>query len=55
MGDPVDVCVPSGNFGNILGVYLARRLGLPIANLICASNEVRALIKPILPIFRTES
>ncbi len=38
-GDPIDVCVPTGNFGNILGAYYARRMGVPIGRLICASNE----------------
>lgn len=42
-GSPIDVCVPTGNFGNILGAYYARKLGTPIARLICASNENRVL------------
>jgi threonine synthase len=37
-GDQVDFCVPSGNFGNILAGYYAKRMGLPIGKLICASN-----------------
>jgi threonine synthase len=40
-GDPVDVCIPSGNFGNILGAFIAKRMGLPLDKLICASNEVK--------------
>ena len=38
-GDPVDVCVPTGNFGNIFAAYLAKASGLPIRKLVCASNE----------------
>lgn len=42
-GHPVDVCVPTGNFGNILGAYYAKRIGVPIGRLICASNENNVL------------
>ena len=42
-GDEVDVCVPTGNFGNILAAYYARRMGAPIARLLCASNENNVL------------
>lgn len=38
LGDKVNVCVPTGNFGNILAAYYAKKMGLPIAKLICASN-----------------
>jgi threonine synthase len=38
MGEPIDVCVPSGNFGNLLAAYYAKRLGTPIDRLLCASN-----------------
>ncbi len=38
-GDPIDVCVPTGNFGNILAAYYAKRMGAPIERLFCASNE----------------
>jgi threonine synthase len=38
-GEPMDVCVPTGNFGNILGAYYAREMGVPIGRLLCASNE----------------
>jgi len=38
-GDRIDVCVPTGNFGNILGAYYAKLMGVPIARLLCASNE----------------
>ncbi len=36
---PVTVCVPTGNFGNILAAWYARRMGAPIGKLICASNS----------------
>lgn len=39
MGTEVDFCVPTGNFGNILAAYYAKRMGLPIRRLHCASNE----------------
>ena len=39
INDPVDFTVPTGNFGDILAGYLARRLGLPVGRLICASNQ----------------
>lgn len=42
-GDPINVVVPTGNFGNILAAYYAKQMGLPIARLICASNENRVL------------
>lgn len=42
-GDPIDVCVPTGNFGNILGAWYARTMGTPIEHLLCASNENRVL------------
>ena len=38
LGDPINVVVPTGNFGNILAAYYAREMGLPIARLVCASN-----------------
>lgn len=38
MGDPINICVPTGNFGNILAAYYAKRMGLPVKTLICASN-----------------
>ena len=37
-GDEVDFCVPTGNFGDILAGYYAKRMGLPVGKLICASN-----------------
>ena len=42
-GDTVNVCVPTGNFGNIFAAYLAKLMGLPIAKLICASNANNVL------------
>ena len=39
LGDWVDVCIPTGNFGNMLGAVYARRLGLPLRRLISASNS----------------
>ena len=39
MGDTVNVCVPTGNFGNIFAAYLAKLMGLPIGKLVCASNK----------------
>ncbi|MGN0817632.1 MAG: threonine synthase [Candidatus Coproplasma sp.] len=38
MGDKIDFCVPTGNFGNILAAYYAKRMGLPVRRLHCASN-----------------
>ena len=37
-GDKIDVCVPTGNFGNIFAGYIAKLMGLPIEKFICASN-----------------
>lgn len=34
-----NVCVPTGNFGNILAAYYAKMMGVPISKLICASNK----------------
>ncbi len=42
-GAPVNVCVPTGNFGNILAAYIAKTAGLPIAKLLCASNANNVL------------
>ncbi len=43
-GDPINITVPTGNFGNILAAYYAKQMGLPAAKLICASNENRVLV-----------
>ncbi|MBQ4351365.1 MAG: threonine synthase [Clostridia bacterium] len=42
-GDPVNIAVPTGNFGNIFAAYLARQMGLPAARFICASNRNNVL------------
>ncbi|MCD8047027.1 MAG: threonine synthase [Clostridiales bacterium] len=42
-GDAINVCVPTGNFGNILAAYYAREMGIPIRRLICASNDNNVL------------
>ena len=43
LGDKVDFSVPTGNFGEILAGYLAKKLGLPVGRLICASNANNVL------------
>ncbi len=43
LGDEVNFSVPTGNFGDILAGYLAKRLGLPVGALICASNANNVL------------
>ncbi len=43
LGEPVNICVPTGNFGNILAAYYAKQMGLPVSKLICASNENNVL------------
>lgn len=42
-GEEINVVVPTGNFGNILAAYYAKNMGIPIAKLICASNENKVL------------
>ena len=42
-GERINVVVPTGNFGNILAAFYAKNMGLPIAKLICASNENKVL------------
>ena len=43
MGQEVNFCVPTGNFGDILAGYLAKKMGLPVGQLICASNANNVL------------
>lgn len=42
-GEKINVVVPTGNFGNILAAFYAKNMGLPIARLICASNDNKVL------------
>ena len=42
-GQPMDVTVPTGNFGNILASWYAKQMGVPIDTIVCASNENRVL------------
>ena len=42
-GDEINVVVPTGNFGNILAGYYAKKMGVPIKKLICASNSNNVL------------
>lgn len=43
LGDRVNFCVPTGNFGDILAGWYAKQMGLPIRKLICASNQNNVL------------
>lgn len=43
LGDKVNIVVPTGNFGNILAAYYAKKMGLPVKTLICASNKNHVL------------
>lgn len=42
-GQPLNIVVPTGNFGNILAAYYAREMGIPVNKFICASNENKVL------------
>ncbi len=42
-GQPMNVVVPTGNFGNILAAYYAKNMGIPVGKLICASNDNKVL------------
>ncbi len=43
LGDEIDFCVPTGNFGDILAGWYAKKMGLPVRKLICASNRNNVL------------
>ncbi len=43
LGELVDYTVPTGNFGDILAGYFAKKLGLPVGKLVCASNKNNVL------------
>lgn len=43
LGQQINVCVPTGNFGNILAAYYSKTMGVPIKTLICASNQNNVL------------
>lgn len=63
MGDPVNFSVPTGNFGDILAGWLAKKMGLPVGRLICASNKNNVLTDFIRtgtydrrrPLYKTDS
>lgn len=42
-GESINIVVPTGNFGNILAVFYAKKMGIPVGKLICASNENKVL------------
>ena len=42
-GEPMNIVVPTGNFGNILAGYYAKQMGIPVNRFICASNENKVL------------
>ncbi len=42
-GEKINICVPTGNFGNILAAFYAYNMGLPVNKLICASNDNKVL------------
>lgn len=42
-GEEINVVVPTGNFGNILAAYFAKKMGLPVKTLVCASNDNKVL------------
>lgn len=43
LGEKINIVVPTGNFGNILAAYYAKRMGIPVNKLICASNKNEVL------------
>lgn len=38
-GDAIDVCIPTGNFGNAMSAVYAKEMGIPIRKILCASNH----------------
>ena len=38
LGENIYIIVPSGNFGNVLGAYYAKKMGLPVEKLLISSN-----------------
>ncbi|KAK7881559.1 hypothetical protein WMY93_029968 [Mugilogobius chulae] len=42
-GEPADVCIPTGNFGNAMSAIYAKNMGIPIRKIICASNRNRVI------------
>ncbi|XP_022604526.1 threonine synthase-like 1 [Seriola dumerili] len=42
-GEPIDVCIPTGNFGNAMSAMYAKQMGIPIRKVICASNHNRII------------
>lgn len=43
LGELIDFCVPTGNFGNILAGWFAKKMGLPVGKFLCASNDNNVL------------
>ncbi len=43
LGEKINIVVPTGNFGNILAAYYAKKMGIPVNKLICASNSNNVL------------
>ena len=47
VGDEINIIVPTGNFGNVFAGYLARKMGLPIAKLMIATNRNNILTRTV--------
>lgn len=47
VGDPINVAVPTGNFGNIFSAYIAKKIGLPLAHLLLATNRNNILTRTV--------